>query len=63
VIKVFTFAIQALKKGRNLLNNIYFPTKKPEDWQSLLAGPEKIGIRTIHLYLGWVKGDPKYLEK
>jgi hypothetical protein len=35
------FAIQALKKGRALLNNIYIPTTKPEDWQSLLADPEK----------------------
>jgi hypothetical protein len=45
------------------LSNIYIPTTKPEDWQSLLADPENIGIRTVQLYPGRVKGDPGYLEK
>ena len=29
------------EKGRALLSKIYIPSTKPEDWQSLLADPEK----------------------
>jgi hypothetical protein len=34
-------AFQALKQGGAIWSKIYIPTTKPEDWQSLLADPEK----------------------
>jgi hypothetical protein len=40
------------------LSKIYIPSAKPEDWQSLPADPEKIGMSYCQMLCMALGGDP-----